>query len=213
MKNLEDIAMIHKKTILSSHANVSFLAKGEERKLFGTNTPRVVQRRAKSFKSPPKAYSTAHSIANLLYPKNFLEYIASGIEKSESGHSIDTFSRRVKLSRNSQKMIEDSYEKNREPKIDQNLETKLESARDLARKIFDETGIAVVNTSYRNVGFTPARNPVFFEISYIDLQKLRKHVKSMPEEKSGERLRKKQALALLKALEKVGGRNKRVLAH
>lgn len=204
--------MFHKKTISSHHANASFLSRREEREFFGTNTLEVVQRRARPGKSPPKAYSAAHSMANLLYPKNFPEYIASGTEKAESGHSVDTFSRKVNLSQNSQKMIEESYG-GRPTAIYPNLETKLSSARELARKIFEQTGIAVVNTSPRNVGFTPDGNPVFFEISYIDLEKLRQHVKNMPKEKSSARLRKKQAFALFEVLKKAGGRNKRVLAH
>ncbi|MCX6803540.1 MAG: hypothetical protein NTY48_03135, partial [Candidatus Diapherotrites archaeon] len=147
---------------------------------------------------------------HLLYPKNFPLIIASGVEKEHRPHgettSRVTYSKKVPLTLESQNVIEKYYlyksttfhyftafENKHYYKVFQQAE-----------RIFEESGIHP-NSQMMNVGLRRKGNRprfVFFEVSWINIPKLHKFIRAMPESNSAQKLRKKQAMELFEFIKK-----------
>jgi len=74
------------------------------------------------------------------------------------------------------------------------------------------TGIRV-NMHPANVGLTAKGLPIFFEIYYIDVPKLSEFIMNMSSKGKSSRLRKNQAVALLKAIEEESSGIGRIYPH
>ncbi len=71
-----------------------------------------------------------------------------------------------------------------------------DAAENKINEIFEQTGI-MPNSRMMNIGISPKRDFIFFEVTRIDTKRLEKFIQEMPES-----IRKKQALELLAHLKR-----------
>lgn len=163
----------------------------------------IVKRKARE--RLPKSYSASMCLANLLYPNHFPRTVASGLDRKT------TFSEHVEVSERSKRAIKLVYRRvgnnplaflmrgfdNLRPgappfrRHEKQVRLEAEPIRDAIR---NESGIRA-NITPMNVGFR-GRLPFFFEISSINLFKLRDKIVSLPEGR-----KKKQALRLFELIQ------------
>jgi len=187
--------------IFGEHATVKSLGRRQRPRGFPRRVLVVERNQGRNL---TQAYSVAMTLASLLYPKNFPQQLASGLDRKT------TYSKRVVLGKRSQKGIEGFYKNinkghypfsNTDFRIHRELVS--EKAEKEAQKIEQESGI-VINSAEMNVGLEKKRgNIVFFEVGYLEIPKLKEKIESLPERNEQQRLIKKQARSLFEYLEKL----------
>ena len=220
--------MVRKISIKGEHSMVRSQGAFEQAGLFGTKPPEkkpvkrflqlikdaaktrkitghVVQREHTSVKRRiPASYSSAMTLAHLLYPKNFPKIIATGTKLAKELHSQITYTQYSPLTRQSQLGINsfyywrsgagDAYHKHK---------TQNKKAIQAAYKEIKQSGI-FANKKAMNVGISKsdAKTPVFFEVTGIYLPRLKVTIQNLPANNEEQRRTKRQAQLLLKFLEK-----------
>ncbi|MFH1587191.1 MAG: hypothetical protein ABID38_05005 [Candidatus Diapherotrites archaeon] len=180
--------------IVGDHARTREL-NAKEKRLF-KGRPRMVARVSKKKLMP--VYSAAMTVANLLYPKNFPEMIAS--KRGKSGMARTTYANRVFIGREDQANIETYYTTKNE-KFKESMKELDPGAKKLCDKIFLESGIHL-NRKKMNVGRIANRDLVSFEVAFVKIPRLRDFIKRMP---FG--IKRKQATRLLKVIEEYANEN------
>ena len=213
-------------SIRGEHASVKTLTAVQQAKRFGKKTNSkinltkqaiatkiklgtIVRRKhLKKGQYVPASYSAAMSLANLLFPKNFPQIIATGLKRRNQQHSSISYSKLVPLTQESQKGIESFYGEvlNKKPKSVKGTKYN-EHSKKISQKLFEtsmkieESGI-VLNNSPMNVGVRKSigKELVFFEIGGIDLKKLHRYIRKLPQTTKAQKLTKDQAWVLFKFL-------------
>ena len=172
----------------------------------------------------PASYSSAMSLANLLFPNNFPRIIATGLKEQSNLHSSVVYSKLVPLKKESQRGINSFYTNRMQRRGLNFLETPYHkysvanktSIREVARKL-EESGL-VINDALMNVGISQngaKKSFVFFEVSGIDLFKIRKYINALPTSTASQKLLKAQAERLVSFIEsqEANGPDMRVNTH
>ena len=185
--------------ITGEHAAVRSLSQKEKHKLGFKGFPHLVKRTVREKSNP--AYSTAMSMAHLLFPSHFPRLVASGTDKRS------VFLEAVPLNRTSRKGINGFYEDMAADKNFLKHRSKVKEEINVLAREFSKAGI-LINRFETNVGRTPKGNLVFFEVGAINVRELKKYVEALP---NGHK--KKQAAELLGYLEKIAEGNQIIHVH
>ena len=167
----------------------------------------IIMRTARHTSPNPRLYSIGHSLAHLLYPKNFPKILASGLPgHSPQGSFRITYSKKAKLTKESQSGIEGYYKSqigsaNGAKDYSLHVAGIIRKAENLAFRIYQESGLSF-NSLTMNTGKSVKKNVIYFELDNIYLPRTISFVEKMPQETPAQKLRKKQAYALLEALGK-----------
>lgn len=216
-------------SIRGEHASVRTLSAIQQAKRFGKATTSKLQLakqviatkmkegtlvRRKHIKKGyyvPASYSAAMSLANLLFPKNFPQIVATGLKTKTQKHSNVTYTKFIPLTKESQKGIESFYddvlnkkfrmffnfEKTKYNKYPKKVNPKIA---EISKRI-GESGI-VLNDYPMNVGVRRAigNEFIFFEVGAVDLKKLHRYIRKLPQATEKQKLTKSQAWALFEFL-------------
>ncbi|MBI5554069.1 MAG: hypothetical protein HY917_05010 [Candidatus Diapherotrites archaeon] len=202
-KRIKPMESIH-----ADHASVSFLPSSHAKELFG-KTGIVARwdhypRFSWVHKITPR-YSTAMSIAWLLYPREFPKPIAYSLDGAIA------YSKRVPLTAQSEQGIRNFYDPLWPRTIDP-LEGSMSSfflhndhvsdkALNRAKTLYQNSGL-LVNVKPMNVGERRNGKPVFFEVTKVSIPVLERRISLLPNQTPNQRIRKAQLLSLLEELRK-----------
>lgn len=139
-------------------------------------------------------YSAGHSLAHLLFPKNFVKQFASSRDRTRF------YSKLKELDNESQEAIREFYKRLYSKRSNYATfgahSVKALFTTNAVRSFLEDAGIRV-NEHLVNIGFDKKGNPVFFEISAIRLDKLEDYIKSRFKR---DRVKRKLAEAYLKMI-------------
>lgn len=199
--------------IEADHAFVESL-RPEERGKFRQKRPMVKRVEKKQL---PEGYSAAMTLASLLYPRIFPRQLASGLDRKT------TFSKRIILDAPSQNAIEVSYAERKRmiaagrfdsvptEFVAHNFDVEQEAAA-LRERIMAESGI-MISKHALNFGRDRNYRLVAFEVSSIDLERLKARVRGLPEGTGRQKLLKKQAFSLFEHLKGLAKGEKVLKVH
>jgi hypothetical protein len=220
--------------IKAEHAKVRTLGFFEQGKLFASKPPenkvskravqlfreaersrkeigRIVRRQQhKKNASLPASYSSAMSLANLLFPNNFPKVIATGLKEKGNLHSSVVYSQLVPLTRESQRGIESFYHNRKQTRGLIFFKTPFEkysvANKDSFHKVAEKIGESglLINYNPMNVGIrenSAKKSFVFFEVFGVDLFKIKKYINKLPVSTDSQKLLKAQAERLVSFIE------------
>jgi hypothetical protein len=154
----------------------------------------------------PVSYSSAMSLANLLFPKNFPRIIATGLKEEGNLHSSIVYSQLVPLTRESQRGIECHYSNSMQRRgltpFQKHSASNKNSILEATKRI-EESGL-FINPASMNVGIREngaQKSFVFFEVEGIDLFKIKKYINNLPVTTDSQKLLKAQAERLVGFIE------------
>jgi len=185
------------KRIRGDHAIVSEVPKSRIR--FATRR-RVIERWSKNKLDVTEValYSHAHTLAHLLFPRNFVKPIASAIDGSAH------YSELRDIDEASRTGIIDFYKTSRWEKYLNHTDRIYSNDKVRDRSITLRQAGIFVNTKPMNIGFDKIGEPVFFEIACVSPRLLKKYI----QKKVGNgTLKKKQTMELLGEIERLAQRS------